>query len=807
MGTAALAWLLAVFWVETAEICSAHVYMSPSSLRQVHYYRQYRPPAHCFFYLRSMRGSTGVSRTPGICDRDLSFHVYPRFGPLECAWILCDGVGAGTTTACRCSCASSSAWGRSSLRGYYSSCCSAARANSCTRNSARPSYVWVRIRPLRHPNAICRESDRLDWGVSMRRVDEAEDAMASAGPGMAVALGVDASTTGEVVSIRRHKDQATATEAAAAPQQRDDDVCVDFTSSGGQAQQWLLRADLVRADTRLCCRGCHASQDQYLREVRAASHHRTGHGAVLLDPGRIRPWLCVGDHGQRLFELCQRATTNVSAIALQRLLISLFTSSNWQAADDGLLGGKSASAATADTVHDIAEIPLKIIGRKDSTGPTSEPEPAISSEGSGSWNDAGIDPLHNLTAAFSPLLEACRRAIATGNVSHLSQTLHSTSDGIEVEGHIVKEIDPEPEPEPEPPEPEPEPMPQSEAAQEELIIASLLSSQWRDCKGVVQPISCSVFPVFAAPKGNGTCGQGYSGVFDTGAMSKPYCAENPLWGDAILLVVFAIVCTLLSLTVLVWSESRLRKRLKRILALVGGKDYSPAASAQQAQSTNRQRVSELKPLLGDDGGEAVSAAEQVSLPTWQTRQQQLYVRFGSRAKIRLEKLRYDYLSMLTLQLRSFSSWIVSKTWWDVTLYVLKFFDADRNYYSDALFFTFLAIVVPSCLFDSTLIREILRRKGGVASLKRGMMQRSPRQQQHSLALEMTPLHTNGTISDTHGGVAESDHSPPIAGSTEPLASLVATIDELKRENAELRMAVRQLGGSTESLCSQNDDDS
>ena len=55
----------------------------------------------------------------------------------------------------------------------------------------------------------------------------------------------------------------------------------------------------------------------------------------------------------------------------------------------------------------------------------------------------------------------------------------------------------------------------------------------------------------------------------------------------------------------------------------------------------------------------------------------------------------DYLSILTLQGRSFCAWIVNKTWWDVTYDIIKYLDIKDNYYTVA--FLVRSQVICRCL--------------------------------------------------------------------------------------------------------------
>ena len=356
----------------------------------------------------------------------------------------------------------------------------------------------------------------------------------------------------------------------------------------------------------------------------------------------------------------------------------------------------------------------------------------------------------------------------------------------------------------------------------------------------------------------GTCGDGYSEWWATGAMTKPYCEELPLYGDAVLLIVYAVACTVFSLVLLVWSERKLRRKLAEAI------DITVKALPQQHRARHESLLSassigsggsrgsgrgrqyeseyvELRPLLGSmsvpSSGELLSSGaarggkllhqsskdtalldasiEVLDQPSHRGSQGGKYgttvpsssspqeedeeeaeqkqrksdraapepeegwmveelnpatgrgfngAQFKSQMVTRAVQLRYDYLSMLSEQGRSFCGWIVNKTWWDVTLNVLKFLQVDHAYYSVAIFFTFVATAVPLCLYDTTLLREVLCTRGGLCRpLKQGILSRS--------------LSDEGRYQSVEAGEEAADGE---------------SLAELRRRNLELQATVRRL---------------
>lgn len=116
---------------------------------------------------------------------------------------------------------------------------------------------------------------------------------------------------------------------------------------------FLLQQVSKRAnrDKRLCCRGRHAATDLYLKDL-TARQQRKEPGSEIIDKELAMKKHFLGQHGLRLIDTCLQMLTNVSAISLQRMIMSLFTPANYDVADDFLLKGKSAS----DTVTGVVEI-------------------------------------------------------------------------------------------------------------------------------------------------------------------------------------------------------------------------------------------------------------------------------------------------------------------------------------------------------------------------------------------------------------------------------------------------------------------
>ena len=355
-------------------------------------------------------------------------------------------------------------------------------------------------------------------------------------------------------------------------------VCITTFITTGLAlfllQQVSKRID---RDQRLCCRAQHSETDRYLKELTSRG------GTAIIKPELATARHFLGQHGQRLLDTCLQMLTNVSAISLQRMIMSLFTPANYDVADDFLLKGKSASDTVVSGVTGVVDTVDEVIN-----GPTPEPlpEPVDDGSGSGSWFEVAEE---NVTQAMSPLLRACQVALDQNNATYLDMAIHATRGGLSVDGQVVKQVDPEPEPLPEP-QPEPEPVVLSEAAQ----VSALKSTNWEDCFGETQTLACSVWPMMAHPKGGETwvsgqagcpheatlavAGSDKPGVFNTGSMVRGYCKEMPLYGDAVLLVVFAFLCSMVALWVLVSGERRLRNKL-----IAAVKRTGDAQTKQQAE--------------------------------------------------------------------------------------------------------------------------------------------------------------------------------------------------------------------------------
>ena len=467
--------------------------------------------------------------------------------------------------------------------------------------------------------------------------------------------------------------------------------------------------------SRWCCRGYHGGQDKYLRDLRAP-----GRGSVRIDRSEL-DWSTAhftGLHGHRLLQQLEQAVTTISALALQRFVMSLVTPNAWSTSDDAL-GGQSAAGAVETVVTEVTQAI--------SSPPPPEPAPEpVEGSWSGSYDDGSFDGgsvVENVTETLSPLLAVCQRALATNNVTELNSALRSTSAGLQVNDasgtHLVSRLEPEPGPEPEPePMPEPEPL----EVHEYGVVTQLKDESWT-CGGASakHDLVCSVFPKWAEPLGNnsaespwalGGCleegalqmradaadapwggafcdADGAASTFCTGAMRKEACSEThpggccgekPLYGDPILQVLYAVLWTVLAWWLLVWIEKKLRNRLERVLDAMDG-------GGGVAHSSEDNPVGEDRAMLLDDdtsGGKASGTA----------------VRCG-----RDSKAWYDFWCMLATVVSSFSAWIVNKTWWDVVLNILKWMEVYEHYYVNALVLTVLAEVTRRTLTDSK--KEVL----------------------------------------------------------------------------------------------------
>ena len=401
-------------------------------------------------------------------------------------------------------------------------------------------------------------------------------------------------------------------------------------------QQIAKRADDKQ---RLCCRRCHPD-DEYMWNATQSDREKRPRGNLRHDLATTLHFL--GQHGHRFLKTTQKTFTNTSSIALQRLIMGLITFANYDVADDFVLKGKSASeAATQIWPHDPVPAPQP------------EPEMDDSSSGSGSWFTE-----ENITETISPLFAACERALETHNATLLYNSIRSTRQGLSIDGKVVKHVDPEPEPLPEP-EPEPEPLPEVDEA---TTVSVLKSSKWKYCDGESRELVCSVFEQLAEPKGGPTwvqhqCDSSVAVVcrkpdgpcdeprfWHTGAMTKPFCHDMPLYGDSILLAIFAVFCSVVALWILLSGERSLRRRLS---------DAIRRTEATLAHTAERSLNAEPNPLISQG-------------QTGERLQNQSMLSTKDHTNIKFVQTRYDYMAMLGEQQRSFCQWIVNKTWWDVT---------------------------------------------------------------------------------------------------------------------------------------------
>ena len=310
-----------------------------------------------------------------------------------------------------------------------------------------------------------------------------------------------------------------------------------------------------------CCRGCH-KDDDYIRE--ATEHDREKRPRDKLSPDLATRLRFLGQHGHRILTTAMQTLTNISSLALQRLIMSLITFADYDVVDDFVLRGKSA--------FEVAESVSEIVSPDKVSEPTPEPEPLFDDSSSGSWFAE-----EDINTTISPLLAACQRALSTKNATLLYDSIQSTRHGLSVDGKVVKEVDPEPEPLPEP-EPESEPLPTPDEATQ---ISALKSTTWKDCEGTSHDLVCSVFPTLAQPNSTrfiapcecdedvgGQCDE--PGFFNTGAMTRPFCNNMPLYGDSILLAIFAVICSVVALSLLRWLERRLRRRLNEVITRTEG---------------------------------------------------------------------------------------------------------------------------------------------------------------------------------------------------------------------------------------------
>lgn len=462
-------------------------------------------------------------------------------------------------------------------------------------------------------------------------------------------------------------------------------------------QQIAKRADEKRRLC-FCCQRCHPDDD-YIRQATKSDLEKRPRAKLRRDLATKIYFL--GQHGHRVLGTTQRTFTNISSIALQRLIMGLVTFADYDVADDFALQGKSAT----ETAQDFAGTVTDIVSPD--PVPEPEPEPQFDDSSSGSWFAE-----ENITEAISPLLAACEQALSTNNATLLYNSIRSTRQGLSIDGKVVKEVDPEPEPLPEP-EPEPEPPPELDEA---TTVSKLKSSTWTDCYGDSQQLVCSVVPRLAEPQGGpswveaqcdntvavvcdvDTCDE--PSFFHTGAMDQPFCNNMPLYGDYILLAIFAVLCSVVALSILRASETSLRQRLSEAI-----KQTEEKMSLQAERSRNL----DANPMM-PDGRDGASQR----------------VTFSIDAQLMIQQTRYDYMTMLTQQQRSFCQWIVNKTWWDVIYNTMKHLNLLSNYYLTAIVLTGVAALGPLILYDTSLVQTACcgRDARAVEGIKRGLLFRS-----------------------------------------------------------------------------------
>ena len=131
----------------------------------------------------------------------------------------------------------------------------------------------------------------------------------------------------------------------------------------------------------------------------------------------------------------------------------------------------------------------------------------------------------------------------------------------------------------------------------------------------------------------------------TGAMTKPFCHDMPLYGDSILLAIFAVFCSVVALWFLLSGERRLRRRLSEAVRRTEATVTHKAERATKAGTNPLISQGQAGEWPGDESSPALSAKD---------------------SQLKFVQTRYDYMAMLGEQQRSFCQWIVNKTWWDVT---------------------------------------------------------------------------------------------------------------------------------------------
>ena len=100
--------------------------------------------------------------------------------------------------------------------------------------------------------------------------------------------------------------------------------------------------------------------------------------------------------------------------------------------------------------------------------------------------------------------------------------------------------------------------------------------------------------------------------------------------------------------------------------------------------------------------------------------------FSIDTQLMIQQTRYDYMTMLTQQQRSFCQWIVNKTWWDVIYNTMKHLNLLSNYYLTAIVLTGVAALGPLILYDTSLLQTTCcgRDARAVEGIKRGLLFRS-----------------------------------------------------------------------------------
>jgi hypothetical protein len=321
----------------------------------------------------------------------------------------------------------------------------------------------------------------------------------------------------------------------------------------------------------------------------------------------------------------------------------------------------------------------------------------------------------------------------------------------------------------------------------DLLLAQLNLTNWYEVQPSPPPSSpqASHIPSAKSKSVNVYCSV-FKGLYEgcyKSALEDNYCFERPLYGDTLLLVAFASICTVLCIWIVAQMEIRLRHRLVRALDVTAEfQDRDKAGSKQLPAMSITVHDGACRILAG-----VGTAANRVNQPTVH---QPLSINplsappAESDGELRVKRKQLSYEVMLTLVSLGnlVFSWLVGKTWSDVLKDVLRFHNIGKRYaISVAIATTFLAVYVPK----QWLFQRARSSKVG----RRGKLRNKSSREQ---SLLQPPLDTFE---------AELEPERPAGSSTAPKQhdGDQAELVKLLSRNAELELQVAQLRVSLQSV--------